>query len=298
MLERESAPRDVRYSIVIPTCNRVDLLPRCLDAISVSLQGVDAAAFEIVVTDDSQGDETQGLLAERYPSIHRVRGPRRGPAANRNAGVACTRGRWIIFTDDDCVPEADWLREYVKAFERQPDSRVFEGKTVADRQRLRFDEDSPVNTDGGYLWSCNMAIQRDLFDRLGGFCEAFPYPAMEDVDFRLRLNACGEKFSFVPEAVVCHPFRPTKGISFIVKSGESYLHLVNRHPYLIRDHRWVDFALNSARRARIVLRAGYAYRLRGFPYGLLWLAVLTYFDFRSRIRPHPPSPDARLSPGS
>jgi GT2 family glycosyltransferase len=293
MPERESAPGSVCYSIVIPTCNRVDQLPRCLDAIAAALEQVDPALFEIVVADDSRGDETQRLIAERYPTVQWIGGPRRGPAANRNVGVARTQGRWIIFTDDDCVPEVGWLREYVRAFERQPDSHVFEGKTVADRQRLRFDEDSPVNTDGGYLWSCNMAIQRGLFDRLGGFCESFPYPAMEDVDFRLRLNECGERFPFVPDAVVCHPFRPTKGISFVVKSGESYLHLVTRHPYLVRDRRWIDFALNSARRARIVLHAGYAYRLRGFPYGLLWLAILTYFDFRSRIQPLSSSPEAR-----
>lgn len=35
----------------------------------------------------------------------------RRPAAARNAGARAARGRHLAFTDDDCWPEAGWLRE-------------------------------------------------------------------------------------------------------------------------------------------------------------------------------------------
>ena len=71
-------------------------------------------------------------------------------------------------------------------------------------------ESSPINESGGYLWSCNFAIQRELFAALGGFDERFPYACMEDVDFRERLVARVGKFAFWKDAAVCHPWRPRR----------------------------------------------------------------------------------------
>src|SRR5262249_26905862 len=151
------------------------------------------------------------LVAERYGWARWNKGPCRGPAANRNSGVQASTGRWIFFLDDDCIPDPMWLRAYFDAIARSPECRVFEGKTVADRERRRMDDESPLNTHGGYLWSCNMAIDREVFARFGGFCESFPYAAMEDVDLRLRLEADRERFEFVDGAEVCHPYRQAKG---------------------------------------------------------------------------------------
>ena len=49
------------------------------------------------------------FLAQQYPWVSWGRGPRRGPAANRNAGALRARGEWLAFTDDDCVPDPNWL---------------------------------------------------------------------------------------------------------------------------------------------------------------------------------------------
>lgn len=296
MTRMELAAATVQFSIVVPTCNRVDLLKRCLNALAAALQRVEGPRVEVIVSDDSRDDATREMVVGGYPWVTWVRGPRRGPAANRNTGVANARGSWILFTDDDCIPDIDWMRAWAAAIQDKPHFQVFEGKTVADRARARFDEESPVNTEGGYLWSCNMAIRRELFDRLGGFSESFPHATMEDIDFRLRLLASGERFAFVAEAIVCHPYRTTKGISFVVKSGESYLHLVSRHPQLLGERRWRDCALNFARRARILLRAAREYRFRGFGYGLAWLAVCSYFDLRLRARFPPSSLSTQPSP--
>src|ERR1019366_5058480 len=61
------------------------------------------------------------------------------------------------------------------------------------------------------LWSCNMLIERDLFEELGGFDESYPYPAMEDVDLRERIREGGYAFPFVANAVVDHPKRLRAG---------------------------------------------------------------------------------------
>jgi GT2 family glycosyltransferase len=162
-------------SLIIPTCNRPDLLSKCLDAVAAAV-GRSQAPIEVIVTDDSRDDASERLMAQRYAWARWVGGPRKGPAANRNTGARVASGRWLFFTDDDCIPDEGWLRAFLDRIRSAPDCSVFEGKTVADRERRRMDEEAPVNLAGGYLWSCNMAIRRELFDELGGFCESFPYP--------------------------------------------------------------------------------------------------------------------------
>jgi GT2 family glycosyltransferase len=52
-----------------------------------------------------------------------------------------------------------------------------------------------------------------VFRRVGGFDEAFPYAAMEDVDLRERLKAADYQISFVPAAIVDHPPRKIRDLS-------------------------------------------------------------------------------------
>src|SRR5438270_7402535 len=74
-------------AVVVPTCGRPDLLRRCVAALEA--QSLAAVAYEIIVVDDT--------LA------------RRGPAATRNIGWRRARAPIVVFTDDDTVPDAEWL---------------------------------------------------------------------------------------------------------------------------------------------------------------------------------------------
>ena len=287
-------------SVVIPTCNRPDLLQKCLDALATSLARVADTPIDVIVTDDGASMATRDLVASSYPWARWIQGPRRGPAANRNNGVRASAGTWIVFTDDDCIPEEGWMQAFLERIRSTPDCKVFEGCTVTDRERRRMDEESPENRHGGYLWSCNMAIERRFFDRLGGFCETFPSPAMEDVDLRLRIQECKERFDFVPTAVVCHPFRAGKGLRFWVRHGESYVHLTERHPQLLGDHMWLAVPGLIVRRTVALMKGAVRYRFRGLPRTAAVLCVQTWFDIVARLRatrrgspPGESSPSAR-----
>ena len=79
----------LRASVCICTRNRPDELRRALESIAASRQ----PAHQIVVSDDSDGDETEALVAETPdPAITYVRGPRAGLGANRNSAIAATDG--------------------------------------------------------------------------------------------------------------------------------------------------------------------------------------------------------------
>ncbi|MEC4984442.1 MAG: glycosyltransferase [Oscillatoria sp. PMC 1068.18] len=217
------------FSVVIPTYCRNDLLAKCLDCLAPGRQTLPKEKYEVIVTDDGVETTAQEMLEQRYPWAKWVAGTQLGPAANRNNGSQYAHGEWLVFIDDDCLPDINWLEEYTKVIMAIPEYHVFEGRVYVDRPRRYLAETSPVNESGGYLWSCNFTIKKELFQSLGGFDERFPYAAMEDVDFRLRLTQNGYKFAFVKGASVCHPWRKKGDWGQLKQRQESILLYLSIH---------------------------------------------------------------------
>src|ERR1019366_4458646 len=177
---RDPAPPTApRISVVIPTRHRPASLASCLQRLAPSTQTLDATRYEVVVADDGDTGDARALLAERVPWAAYAAGPRRGPAANRNAGVRASRGEWIAFTDDDTLPDRDWLEQLLAAGDGV---QAVEGRTVCRIGVRSPREHAPVNELGGRWWTSNLAIRRDVFDTIGGFDERFTVPHMEDAD--------------------------------------------------------------------------------------------------------------------
>ena len=90
-------------SVIIPTHNRAELLPRSVD--SVLTQTYDN--YEILIVDDGSSDTTQEVADSFADS--RIRYVRReqsgGASAARNTGIRNVRGEYIAFLDDD----DEWL---------------------------------------------------------------------------------------------------------------------------------------------------------------------------------------------
>lgn len=211
----------MKLSVVIPTCNRIDALRACLSRLKSDTQIFPRQNYELIVSDDSKGRPVAAILQHEFPDVIWIAGPKRGPAANRNAGAAHASGEVLIFLDDDCLPQPALLATYAAAFSDQTLCAA-EGCISADRQLIRMDEEAPVNESGNCFWSCNIAIRRDFFHRIGGFDERFPYAAMEDVELRERILQSGTRIVFLKDACVVHPLRPMKGWARLRQCAESH----------------------------------------------------------------------------
>ncbi len=196
-----------RWSVVIPTYDRHATLTACLDRLAPGAQSLDAAAYEVIVSDDARNPATQALLARTYPWARWLPGPARGPAANRNHGASAARGRWLAFTDDDTLPSREWLAAYDRAAAADAEVEALEGRTTCAAGFGTPMFYAPVNERGGLFWSCNIALRAARFRALGGFDEGFRVAHMEDQDLRERLKAAGVRMQWVPEALVDHPPR-------------------------------------------------------------------------------------------
>lgn len=218
---------DVQFSVVIPTYHRNDLLARCLLRIAPGMQTLDASRYEVIVTDDGRAGSAEAMIREQFPWARWIKGPQKGPAANRNHGAKQVRGEWVVFLDDDVVAKPDWLAAYAAAV--RDDVDVYEGKTVCEAGCHPGIEESPINLVGGNLWSCNMMIRRSRFEAMGGFDEDFPFPHMEDIDFHMRAQNLKVPEMFVRSAVVDHPPR-LKRFGFAAgRTWESRVFYVFKH---------------------------------------------------------------------
>jgi len=176
-------------------------------------------SIEILVGDDSSADDTREMLAENFPAVQWHRGEHLGPAANRNRTTSKAGGDWLIFLDDDCLPAGTYLSGYLAAIEAVREGRiVLHGPTVSPGKPSLLWE-APHNPDGDTLISCNFAIEKTHFLKIGGFEERFPF-SFEDMEFGARLFALGAKLIFVPEAAVEHPLRPVPGASSLASRWE------------------------------------------------------------------------------
>ena len=195
-------------TIIIPTCNRPEALAACLRLLVPQIPA--DGSFDLLISDDSGTTDTRDMLGREYPAVQWMCGPRRGPGANRNAGVRSARGGWLIFLDDDCLPGPGFLSAYQAVIAGVADgsSVVLVGRTAPGEGP----RDSLLWESPGYSGSeplppsCNFAAPRALFEESGGFDERFRI-CFEDMELFSRLHLSGVEIRFVPDAVVGHPMR-------------------------------------------------------------------------------------------
>ena len=232
-----------RISVVVCTHNRADKLANCLARLAD--QSLDRSSYEVVVVDDSSTDET-AFIAERFDSMLIQNERNLGPAVSRNIGVEAASAPLIAFTDDDCLPDRNWLGELVSTFDDK--AVVAAGGRIqparSDRLLLRYYEaNNPLSHNpyrpgrgggalerfGSYLHasfhlhelsdrqqdlltiaSANMTIRRSAFELAGGFSNRFGLGG-EDDDLCLRLQRLRPKavLRYSPRAVVAHDYDPS-----------------------------------------------------------------------------------------
>jgi len=191
------------FSVIVPTYERHDKLSQLIAKLAEQVE----RDFEVVIVDQSK---------ERWPDEKKLYGipvtyihtDVKGAVGARNTGAAVACGQVIAFTDDDCLPERDWLfnaREYFAS-----DAVVgLEGMIVSDH--LGDPDWRPVTNVGfeglGFM-TANLFVRSSVFQLLGGFDLSFDKPHFrEDTDLGWRLQALGE-VPYGNDVVVYHPAQP------------------------------------------------------------------------------------------
>jgi len=217
-----------RISVVI-------VLHNSADTILESVASVAAEAELILVDNASSDDGVQRALSVR-PDAVVIRSENRGFGAGCNLGVSHSSGDVLIFLNPDAVlhpgaleiiaertaqspppivgPElqaADGTVLHAVRRARTPLSDVALGMPVVSRflptsmSRDLPDQD-PIYSQGGevsYVQGACFAVEKALFERLGGFDERF-FLYFEEEDLCLRAKQLGSPTIYEPDAKVMH----------------------------------------------------------------------------------------------
>jgi GT2 family glycosyltransferase len=202
----------------VPTYNRLGRLRHVITALEQ--QAYPSDAYEVIVVSDGSTDGTQAYL-ETLRSTMRLQWFQQansGPAAARNTGIRKAGGEFIVFIDDDVVPEPQLLAEHARShcearqdvvvlgplltpegFEMSPWVR-WEQEMLMKQYRALLRGDWPATARQFYTG--NASLRRSHILAVGGFDEGFR--RAEDVELAYRLANKGLDFVFNMQAVGMH----------------------------------------------------------------------------------------------
>jgi len=220
-------------SVIIPVCNKLSYTRACLDALRHEAR-LDPT-YELIVVDDGSTDGTPAHLRS-LTGVQVVRNHvPSGFAPACNHGAAQARGEFLVFLNNDTVPQPGWLSALLEPARTDssigivgsrllyPDGSVQHAGVVFARSAYypiiplhiykgaRADVPHVNRTrDFMAVTGACMLVNRELFRDLGGFDEAYKNE-FEDVDFCLRARERDFRVVYSPKSVVIHHEMQTRG---------------------------------------------------------------------------------------
>ena len=255
---RPRLPRYPKVSVVVCSYNGGRTLDGCLQ----SLQKVDYPDYEVVLVNDGSTDDVPDIAARYEPWVRVYHQENKGLSAARNVGMEVAEGEIIVYTDDDCFVDEDWLYYLV--------SKLLETKASGvGGPNLLPEKDGPVaacvsaspgtpahilmdDTVAEHVPGCNMAFWADRLRNIKGFDPVYR-AAGDDVDLCWRLQNQGDFIVYAPAAMVWHHRRAT--VNAYLKQQRGYgiaeALLKRKHPDKFRG-----FRADLSWAGRIYTRAG------------------------------------------
>jgi GT2 family glycosyltransferase/Flp pilus assembly protein TadD len=226
----EDSAKSFACSIIIPTWNKVDLTMQCLTALASNTGNV---SFEVIIVDNGSTDGTQEYLSTVGGDVQLVLNKENlGFAKACNQGARAARGKYLVFLNNDTIPQPGWLSSLVSEVDAHPevgivgskllypDGTVQHAGVVRDSQHLlpyhiykSFAGDHPaVNQRREFqiVTAACLLIRRALFEEVGGFDEAY-VNGFEDADLCLKVREQGHVVVYQPRSVVVHLESQTPG---------------------------------------------------------------------------------------
>lgn len=233
----------MKYSIIVPVYNRPDEVDELLGSLTEQTE----KDFEVIIVEDGSS-VTCEKVCNGYKAtldIHYFMKENSGPGQSRNYGVARAKGEYVIILDSDVVLPPGYIESVSDELEKAP-ADAFGGPDKAhssftDIQKAISYSMTSFFTTGGirgskkkkldkfYPRSFNMGVQRDVYNKLGGFSKM---RFGEDIDFSIRIFKAGCKCRLFPESWVWHKRRTDfrKFFRQVYNSGIARINLYKKYP--------------------------------------------------------------------
>lgn len=120
---------EIRFSIVIVHRNGERMLLKALSELMQAVGDTD----EVIVVDNGSTDGSMRTASASFPSVRLIEnGCNNGFAKACNQGVAVSRGRYVLFLNNDAFLPADALDRFEQDFDAFPDAALIGGQLVGE----------------------------------------------------------------------------------------------------------------------------------------------------------------------
>jgi GT2 family glycosyltransferase/glycosyltransferase involved in cell wall biosynthesis len=224
-----NASRKTDVSIIIPVFNNVEFTRQCLKALIGTISGL---GHEIIIVDNGSTDGTREFLKELGEQVNTISiNENRGFAKACNQGALAANGNYLVFLNNDTIPQHGWLTELVGFMDSHPDAGVVGCKLLYPDDTIqhcgasmRFDHgffrhhykflhrDHPLVNRVRELDAVTAACcitPRKLFLELGMFDEGY-LNGCEDMDYCTAVRESGHMVYYNPASVIYHLESRTK----------------------------------------------------------------------------------------
>lgn len=210
-------------SIIILNYDKAALTIKCLNHLNKNTVG---RRYEVIVVDNGSNPSDFSLLAEMADNFQLIRLPiNRYFGEGNNIGVEASRGKYIVFLNNDAFVTENWLVPLIDTLEYgfaaggagpkflYPDGRVqeagaFVGGDGVAIQRGKFYEIEPSSAADpeivDYCSAACFATTREIFDKVSGFDAIYEPAYYEDSDLCLKIASLDLFVYYCPKSIVHH----------------------------------------------------------------------------------------------
>jgi len=189
-------------SVIVPVRNGEKFLVNCIESILNQI----FEDFELIVVDDDSSDRTAEIInGFKDKRIKYIRNKKWiGIAGSRNTGIKQASGKYIFFTDADCVADRKWIEEGLRCFKKGYVG--VEGKIVYVSENFQptYSDWVMENRYGGKFMTGNAAYLSAVLLSVGGLNESLNY--FSDRALGLEISKNYGKICFNKNMVVTHPW--------------------------------------------------------------------------------------------
>ena len=257
-----------KVSIIIVNYNGKELLQKCLD----SLLKVNYNNFEIILVDNNSTDGSVEFITKNYPSLIIIKlDSNKGFAEPNNVAAKISKGKYLLFLNNDTVVTPNFISEMVKVMETD--------KKIAVCQSLLLKPDGSVDSSGDFIdhlgvvynskteideirevssaRGASMLVRSDIFEKLDGFDQKF-FITFEDVDLCWRSWILGYRVLIIPTSIVYHEGGITikkikSEIAFHGFKNQLAMKITNFEPILAMRNMMLFFGIYGIRELKIWL---------------------------------------------
>ena len=257
-----------KVSIIIVNYNGKELLQKCLD----SLLKVNYDNFEIILVDNNSTDGSVEFITKNYPSLIIIKlDSNKGFAEPNNVAAKISKGKYLLFLNNDTVVTPNFISEMVKVMETdkkiavcqslllKPDGSVDSSGDFIDHlgvvynSKTKIDEIREVSSARG----ASMLVRSDIFEKLDGFDQKF-FITFEDVDLCWRSWILGYRVLIIPTSIVYHEGGITikkikSEIAFHGFKNQLAMKITNFEPILAIRNMMLFFGIYGIRELKIWL---------------------------------------------